>query len=133
MRQLPRLLLKTESDLGEGHVGQEGLDLALIDLSLCGDLEGARVTLACRTAVKNGTPLQREEMEALVRDWQNTQNPHTCPHGRPTYLALNESDLSRFFRRNWTVCSQGWGDDPRTGVGRRQVVGRSSATRYPTP
>ncbi|WP_017323948.1 DNA mismatch repair endonuclease MutL [Synechococcus sp. PCC 7336] len=102
VRHLPRLLID-EPDPAT----------ALQDLSHCADLDAARVTLACRTAIRNGTPLDRPQMEQLVRQWQASQNPHTCPHGRPTYLALNESDLSRFFRRNWTVCSQTWGTGGR--------------------
>ena len=54
-------------------------------------------------------------MQQLLDDWQRTRNPRTCPHGRPIYLALNESDLSRFFRRSWTVCSQQWGNGLGTG------------------
>jgi DNA mismatch repair protein MutL len=42
-------------------------------------------------------------MQALLNDWQRTRNPHTCPHGRPIYLSLSESSLSRFFRRHWVI------------------------------
>ena len=97
-RKLPALLV-TESDTAA----------ALLDLACCSNMDLAKATLACRTAIKNGLELSKEEMERLVRQWQATHNPHTCPHGRPIYLALNESDLARFFRRSWTVCSKGWG------------------------
>jgi len=73
-------------------------------LSLAGDLEQARVTLACRSAVKNGTPLTLDWLQHLLDQWQQTSNPHTCPHGRPIYLTLSNDDLGHYFRRNWRVC-----------------------------
>jgi DNA mismatch repair protein MutL len=76
---------------------------ALIELSLGGNLEAALVATACRTAIRNGTPLTHEEMQTLLEQWQQTRNPRTCPHGRPIYLPLEESRLSRFFRRHWVI------------------------------
>jgi DNA mismatch repair protein MutL len=76
---------------------------ALLELSLGGDLDSALVATACRTAIRNGTPLSLQEMQALLDQWQQTRNPRTCPHGRPIYLRLEESSLSSFFRRHWVI------------------------------
>ncbi|MBD2056895.1 DNA mismatch repair endonuclease MutL [Oculatella sp. FACHB-28] len=76
---------------------------ALIELSLGGNLESALVATACRTAIRNGTPLDLAEMQTLLDQWQQTRHPRTCPHGRPIYLSLEESSLSRFFRRHWVI------------------------------
>jgi DNA mismatch repair protein MutL len=76
---------------------------ALIELSLGGDLETAIVATACRTAIRNGTPLAQSEMQNLIDQWQATRTPRTCPHGRPIYLPLEESSLSKFFRRHWVI------------------------------
>ena len=76
---------------------------ALVELSLGGDLQAAQVATACRCAIRNGTPLSLEEMQTLLNQWQRTRNPRTCPHGRPIYLSLEESALSRFFRRHWVI------------------------------
>jgi DNA mismatch repair protein MutL len=76
---------------------------ALIEISLGGDLEAAIVATACRTAIRNGTPLSPSEMQSLINQWQSTRNPRTCPHGRPIYLPLEESSLSKFFRRHWVI------------------------------
>lgn len=76
---------------------------ALLELSLGGDIQTAQVATACRSAIRNGTPLNLDEMQVLIDQWQNTRNPHTCPHGRPIYLSLEESSLSRFFRRHWVI------------------------------
>jgi DNA mismatch repair protein MutL len=76
---------------------------ALQELSQGGDLQTAQVATACRSAIRNGTPLTLGEMQTLLDRWQQTRNPRTCPHGRPIYLPLEESSLSRFFRRHWVI------------------------------
>ena len=76
---------------------------ALLELSWGGDLRSAQVATACRSAIRNGTELSLEEMQNLLNLWQATRNPRTCPHGRPIYLSLEESSLSRFFRRHWVI------------------------------
>ncbi len=76
---------------------------ALIEFSWGGDLRSAQVATACRSAIRNGMPLSLEEMQNLLNKWQATRNPRTCPHGRPIYLSLQESTLSRFFRRHWVI------------------------------
>lgn len=76
---------------------------ALLELSLGGDLQTAQVATACRSAIRNGTPLSLSEMQTLLDQWTRTRHPRTCPHGRPIYLALEESSLARFFRRHWVI------------------------------
>lgn len=76
---------------------------ALLELSKVKDLQSAQVATACRSAIRNGTPLNLSEMQTILEQWQRTRNPRTCPHGRPIYLSLEESSLARFFRRNWVI------------------------------
>jgi DNA mismatch repair protein MutL len=84
-------------------VEREDCTDALIELSWGGDLRSAQVATACRSAIRNGTTLSLEQMQNLLNLWQATRNPRTCPHGRPIYLSLEESSLSRFFRRHWVI------------------------------
>ena len=76
---------------------------ALFELSKVADLQAAQVATACRSAIRNGTPLSLDEMQNLLNEWQQTRNPRTCPHGRPIYFALEESTLARIFRRSWVI------------------------------
>lgn len=76
---------------------------ALLELSLGSDLDTALVATACRTAIRNGTPLALPDMQTLLNQWQRTRHPRTCPHGRPICLSLEESSLSRYFRRHWVI------------------------------
>jgi DNA mismatch repair protein MutL len=75
----------------------------LLELSIGANLDVAQVAVACRSATRNGTTLNLEQMQLLLDQWKRTLNPRTCPHGRPIYLPLEESSLSRFFRRNWLI------------------------------
>jgi DNA mismatch repair protein MutL len=76
---------------------------ALFELSKVADLQAAQVATACRSAMRNGTPLSLSQMQNLLNEWQQTRNPRTCPHGRPIYFALEESTLARIFRRSWVI------------------------------
>jgi len=52
-----------------------------------------------RIAVKAGQVLSTEEMNRLIRDLEQTANPRTCPHGRPTILQISVEQLARQFGR----------------------------------
>ena len=83
--------------------GRDDRENALLELSLGANLEAALVATACRTAIRNGTKLELSEMQALLNQWQRTQKPRTCPHGRPICLTLKESSLAKYFRRSWVI------------------------------
>ncbi len=54
---------------------------------------------ACGAAIKAGQKLSQEEMNALLNSLFSTQNPYTCPHGRPTVVRISLDELSRRFLR----------------------------------
>jgi DNA mismatch repair protein MutL len=55
--------------------------------------------MACHAAVKAGDRLNSSEIEALMSQWDATENAHHCPHGRPTALVFTREDLDRRFKR----------------------------------
>ena len=61
--------------------------------------EKIAASIACHGAVRAGKILTMDEMERLVRDIENVESPHTCPHGRPTMVHFNTSHLEREFGR----------------------------------
>lgn len=61
--------------------------------------EEVLITASCKMAVKAGDPLTFEEMNALVADLLRSENPYTCPHGRPIIIELPNGDLDRKFGR----------------------------------
>jgi DNA mismatch repair protein MutL len=54
---------------------------------------------ACKAAVKGNDILSSEEIRQLLSDLQNTENPYSCPHGRPTFLTLTLGDIEHMFKR----------------------------------
>jgi DNA mismatch repair protein MutL len=57
-------------------------------------------SIACHGAVKSGQKLSDDEMRALVRQLEQSANPHTCPHGRPTIIHLGTAQLEKEFGRH---------------------------------
>jgi DNA mismatch repair protein MutL len=112
VEQLQRLQMDIEP-FGDSLWAVRSLPALLVDRDDCGDavlelsqgdgLQTAQVAVACRSAIRNGMPLTLAEMQTLLDQWQRTRHPHTCPHGRPIYLSLEESSLARFFRRHWVI------------------------------
>jgi DNA mismatch repair protein MutL len=61
--------------------------------------ENIRKLVACHSAIKAGDKLTAQEMAQLIRDLQATENPLTCPHGRPTMVRITPEQLSKMFGR----------------------------------
>jgi DNA mismatch repair protein MutL len=55
--------------------------------------------MACHSAVRAGDRLTQEQMAALIEQRHLADDPHHCPHGRPTALLFSRHDLERQFGR----------------------------------
>ncbi len=56
-------------------------------------------TIACKAAIKAGDRLAPEEIDALLEQRHLVDDPHHCPHGRPTALVFTRQELDRQFKR----------------------------------
>jgi DNA mismatch repair protein MutL len=56
-------------------------------------------TVSCKAAIKAGTELSFEQMQILVKQLSATENPYTCPHGRPAIITISSKKLSKMFLR----------------------------------
>lgn len=57
-------------------------------------------TAACKMSIKANTNITIEEMENLISDLRECENPFNCPHGRPTVVYYSKQDLEKMFKRS---------------------------------
>lgn len=57
-------------------------------------------TVACKMSIKANTNITIDEMQHLIDDLRECENPFNCPHGRPTIIYYTKSDLEKMFKRS---------------------------------
>uniref|UniRef100_A0A7C3J5C5 DNA mismatch repair protein MutL n=1 Tax=candidate division WOR-3 bacterium TaxID=2052148 RepID=A0A7C3J5C5_UNCW3 len=55
--------------------------------------------VACKSSIKAGKKLNSVEMEEIFNQLFKCENPHACPHGRPTFITFSIDDFEKWFRR----------------------------------
>ena len=96
---------ETPSMLGDVDVGGLLRDLAEHmaewddELPLERRLLHVSATMACHGSVRAGRRLKPAEMNALLREMEDTPNSGQCNHGRPTYVELKLTDIEKLFGR----------------------------------
>jgi len=95
LRAVPALL--GDRNLIEGVISM--LDELSDKKSAASSDERIAISLACHSAVRAGQVLSSEEMRALMRALEESSQPRTCPHGRPTMILLSSRQLQREFGR----------------------------------
>ena len=56
-------------------------------------------TVACKAAVKGNNVLTNAEIVQLLHDLAVTDQPGTCPHGRPIVVEISKNDIEKRFKR----------------------------------
>jgi len=98
VREVPALLGDTDAaalvrDLAE-HMAEWDQSLPLERRLLA-----VASSMSCHGSVRAGRRLKPEEMNALLREMEVTENAGQCNHGRPTYVELKLEDIEKLFGR----------------------------------
>ncbi len=56
-------------------------------------------TMSCKAAVKGNNKLSSDEMQSLMHQLFDLDNPYNCPHGRPTMITMSKYELEKKFKR----------------------------------
>ncbi len=98
VREAPALLGDTDIRGLVRDLADEVMELDQA-LSLKERLEEVCSTMACHGSVRAGRRLSVTEMNALLREMEQTPHSGQCNHGRPTYVELKLSDIEKLFGR----------------------------------
>ncbi len=56
-------------------------------------------SMSCKAAVKGNNQLSVKEVETLIDELFEAENPYNCPHGRPTLISMSKYELEKKFKR----------------------------------
>lgn len=57
------------------------------------------ISMSCKASVKSGDFMSNLELEGLLQQLLQCENPLTCPHGRPTIIEVSKNELEKLFLR----------------------------------
>ena len=95
VRAVPAVL--TSQDPGKALV--DVLDMVAFEGLMKEREDVLAASLACHSAIRAGQSMTEQEMRALLEQLEVTDNPHTCPHGRPTLIHFSAYNMEREFGR----------------------------------
>src|SRR5699024_6912992 len=61
--------------------------------------EEAAIMMSCKKSIKANHYLKNNEMADLIDQLRETEDPFTCPHGRPIIINFSNYELERLFKR----------------------------------
>lgn len=61
--------------------------------------EEAAIMMSCKKSIKANHYLKNNEMADLVDQLRETEDPFTCPHGRPIIINFSNYEIERLFKR----------------------------------
>lgn len=87
-------------------IGEEDLFIELLD---CVSRESPKAnvdiitdkiaTMACKMSIKGNQKISLPEVEHLLDQLMELENPYQCPHGRPTIIKMSKYEIEKKFKR----------------------------------
>lgn len=56
-------------------------------------------SMSCKAAVKGNHAMDKKEIDTLITELLELENPYFCPHGRPTIISMDKQELEKKFKR----------------------------------
>lgn len=56
-------------------------------------------SMSCKAAIKGNQHISTAEMEQLLDELLQLENPYNCPHGRPTIISMSKYEIEKKFKR----------------------------------
>lgn len=64
------------------------------------ELKGEKfASMACRSAIKANDKIYNIEIDKLLSQIEECENPFTCPHGRPIMVEISKNEIEKMFKR----------------------------------
>jgi DNA mismatch repair protein MutL len=98
VRALPAVLAASEPGPLLRDLADEFADMEEQTV-LSARLDAVIARMACHGSIRAGRKLGQAEMNALLRQMEDTPRAATCSHGRPTVLKLSKADIEKMFGR----------------------------------
>ena len=62
-------------------------------------LDNIAKSIACKKSVRGNEYLSAMQVEFLLENLENCENPYTCPHGRPIIIKYSKYEIEKWFKR----------------------------------
>ncbi|MFA7400653.1 MAG: DNA mismatch repair protein MutL, partial [Sideroxydans sp.] len=98
VRSMPAMLKQTKAEAAAKEVLHELRDFGA-SRALTERRNELLATLACHSAVRANQQLSLPEMNAILREMEQTERADQCNHGRPTWFLITVEELDAMFMR----------------------------------
>jgi len=98
VRAMPAMLKQSHAETAAKEVLHELRDFGASS-ALTERRNELLATLACHSAVRANQQLTIPEMNAILREMEQTERADQCNHGRPTWFQVTLAELDAMFMR----------------------------------